>query len=196
LRESDLAEYPDPAGRSEHSRGLADRSIPLDWVDELSRDWKKKYPQLDLSSLSPLVRLARLSDLIDTVQSDVLEPFELTSSDYGVLATLRRAGRPYALSPSQLHGQLRRSSGGMTKILKRLEASGLVERRSDAEDGRKIQVTLTSRGRSLHDRVFRAFAAASNRLLAELTDGQKTEIDRALKQLHDQLEHLGDGEIS
>jgi len=166
----------------------------LDWVDELSLGWKKDYPQLEFSSLSPLVRLARLSAVMDSVQNDVLEPFELTSSDYGVLATLRSAGRPYALSPSQLHAQLRRSSGGMTKILKRLEASALIERKSDAEDGRKIQVTLTSRGRSLHDRVFRAFVAASDRLLTDLTIRQKTEIDHALKQLHDQLEHLEDGE--
>jgi DNA-binding MarR family transcriptional regulator len=134
-----------------------------------------------------------LGDLIDSIQNDVLEPFELTPSDYGVLASLRRAGRPYALSPSQLHGQLRRSSGGMTKILKRLEESGLVERKSDLEDGRKIRVTLTPRGLSLHDRVFRAFAAVSNRLLADLSNGQKTEIDRALKQLHEQMEGLGNG---
>ena len=165
---------------------------PLDWVEELTNSWKKEYPQLDVSSLPPLVRLARLGDLIDSIQNDVLEPFELTSNDYGVLAALQRAGRPYALSPSQLRGQLRRSSGGMTKILKRLEASGLIERKSDFEDGRKIRVILTRRGLSLHERVFRAFAAASHRLLAKLSMEQKTEIDRALKQLHDQLENLED----
>ena len=80
----------------------------------------------------------------------------------------------------------------MTKILKRLESSGLVERKSDFEDGRKVRVLLTPRGISLPDRVFRTFATASNRLLAELSNGQKTEIDRALKQLHDQLENLED----
>jgi DNA-binding MarR family transcriptional regulator len=84
----------------------------------------------------------------------------------------------------------------MTKILKRLEESGFVERKSDAEDGRKIRVTLTPRGLALHDRVFRAFAAASNRLLAKLSDQQKTEIDCALAQLHDQMEGLGDGAAS
>jgi DNA-binding MarR family transcriptional regulator len=162
----------------------------LDWVEELRKSWRKEYPQLDVSSLPPLVRLARLGDLIDSIQNDVLEPFELTSNDYGVLAALQRAGRPYALSPSQLGGQLRRSSGGVTKILKRLEESGLIERKSDFEDGRKVRVVLTLRGLSLHERVFRAFAAASHRLLAELSSEQKTEIDRALKLLQDQFENL------
>lgn len=134
-----------------------------------------------------------MSALIDTFQKDVLGPFELTSSDYAVLTALRSAGRPYALNPSQLHAQLWRSSGGMTKILKRLEESGLVERAPDMEDGRRIRVTLSARGLSLHDRVFRALAAASNRLLGGLTEPQKTEIDRALKRLHHHLEPLEDG---
>ena len=66
----------------------------MDWVEELGKSWKKEYPQLDVSSLSPLVRLARLGDLIDSIQNDVLEPFELTTNDYGVLAALQRAGDP------------------------------------------------------------------------------------------------------
>jgi DNA-binding MarR family transcriptional regulator len=196
LRESYLAEYPDPVGRAPRSGRPGDRRISLDWVDVLARGWKREYPQLDFSSLRPFVRLARLGALIEGIQNDVLEPFELTSSDYGALTALRNVGRPYALSPSQLHGQLRRSSGGMTKILKRLEESNLVERESDTEDGRKIRVTLTPRGLALHDRVFRAFTAASNRLLTKLTDQQKTEIDRALAQLHDQMEGLGDDTAS
>ena len=156
------------------------------------RGWKNEFPQLDLSSLPPLIRLARLSALIESFQTDVLEPFDLTPSDYGVLAALRGAGRPYALSPSHLHGQLRRSSGGMTKILKRLEAVDFIERTPDPEDGRKSRVVLTPRGLALHDRVFRAFAAESKRLLGELTHRQRDEIDRAMQLLHKELEALED----
>jgi DNA-binding MarR family transcriptional regulator len=161
-------------------------------MDELARSWEKEFPQLDVSSLPPLVRLARLSVLVDAFQRNVLEPFELASSDYDVLSTLRRAGRPYSMSPSQLYGQLHRSSGGMTKILKRLDESGLIEREPDPEDGRSIRVMLTTRGVSFHDRVFRAFAVTSNRLLARLTDRQKSEIDLALKLLLANLEDPGD----
>lgn len=160
----------------------------MDWIEELVSDWTKEDPQLDFSSLPPIIRLARLSTLIDRFQHDVLSPFELTPADYAVLATLRRAGRPYSLSPSQLYGQLRRSSGGMTKILKRLEESAFIERAPDPEDGRGLLVTLTGRGQSHHDRVFRAFAAASTRILATLSIQEKFEIDRVLKQTLDVLE--------
>ena len=99
----------------------------MDWIDELGTAWQREYPGVDVSTLPPLVRLARLSLLIEAFQHEVLAPFELTPSDYGVLAMLRRAGKPYQLSPSDLTSRLERSSGGMTKILKRLEAGGLVE---------------------------------------------------------------------
>lgn len=160
----------------------------MDWVEELARDWAQEDPQLDFSSLPPIIRLARLGTLVDAFQNQVLAPFELTPADYAVLATLRRAGPPFSLSPSQLYGQLRRSSGGMTKILKRLEESMLVERSRDPEDGRGMLVTLTTRGLTLHDRVFRGFAAASSRLLATLSTQEKSDIDRALKQTLDALE--------
>ena len=133
----------------------------MEWIDDITRGWASEYPDLDLSSLPPLVRVARLGVLIEAFQHDVLEPFGLSPSDYGVLATLRRSGPPYALNPSQLYSLLRRSSGGMTKILKRLEQAELVERTPDPEDGRGSRVSLTARGLSLQDRVFLAFVTAS-----------------------------------
>ena len=141
--------------------------MEMDWFEDFERGWAGEYADLDVSNLPPLVRLARLGVLIEAFQHDVLEPFELTPSDYGVLAALRRAGPPYSLKPTQLYSRLRRSSGGMTKILKRLEQSGLVERTPDPDDGRGTKVTLTDRGRTLQDRVFQAFLAATSSLLRE-----------------------------
>jgi len=155
----------------------------MDWFDDFERGWEAEYSDLDISNLPPLVRLARLGVLIEAFQHDVLEPFDLTPSDYGVLAALRRAGVPYALKPSQLYSRLRRSSGGMTKILKRLEAADLVERTPDPDDGRGTRVTLTARGRSLQDRVFHAFIAATSSLMAPLSEHQKRSADHSLGEM-------------
>lgn len=155
----------------------------MEWFDDLNRSWESEYGDLDLSNFPPLVRLARLGVLIDAFQHDVLEPFELTPSDYGVLAALRRAGQPYALKPTQLYSRLRRSSGGMTKILKRLEESELIERTPDPDDGRGSRVTLTPRGHSLQERVFHAFITATTSLMAPLTAHQKRAADHSLGEL-------------
>jgi DNA-binding MarR family transcriptional regulator len=160
----------------------------MDFVDELAVSWRREFPGLDTSTLPPLVRLARLMILGEGFQRAVLAPFELTAGDYAVLAALRRTGRPYALSPSQLYGRLERSSGGMTKILKKLEELGLVRRSPDPEDGRGSRVALTRAGLEMHDRVFGAFLSASQDLLGPLPDARRREVDRALRTLVDAFE--------
>jgi len=155
----------------------------MDWFGDFERGWELEYSDLDVSNLPLLVRLARLGVLIDAFQHDVLEPFELTPGDYGVLASLRRVGAPYSLKPSQLYIRLNRSSGGMTKILKRLEEAALVERTPDPDDGRGSRVTLTARGQSLQDRVFHAFLAATSSLMAPLRGHQKRAADESLGEL-------------
>lgn len=154
-----------------------------DWIEGLGTAWRREFRGLDTRALPPLVRLARLGVLLATFESEVLRPFELARSDYGVLAMLRRAGPPYELSPSQLTGELDRSSGGMTKILKRLEDAGWVRRQPDPDDGRGSRVSLTKAGLELQERVFHAFLAASQDLLAPLSAAGLRETDRALRRL-------------
>ncbi len=160
----------------------------MDWIDELEDAWGREYPDLETAPLPPLVRLARLSLLIEEFQRAVLEPFELSPGDYGVLAALRRAGAPYALSPGRLTSNLRRSTGGMTKILKRLEERGYLERAPDPEDGRGSRVGLTRRGRPVQERVFHAFLSASSDLLEPLGARRLQATDRSLRVLVDAFE--------
>ena len=155
----------------------------MDWIDDLSVAWRREYPSLDTSALPPLVRVARLAILIESFQRAVLEPFELTASDYSVLAALRRAGKPYRLSPSLLYSRLQRSSGGMTKMLKRLEERGLVQRAPDPEDGRGSLVSLTRSGVRTQEQVFNSFLSASDDLLAGLGVQEKRAVDDALRVL-------------
>ena len=155
----------------------------MDWIDDLSRAWSREYPDFDTASFPPLVRLARLGLLIERFQQEVVAPFEISAGDYGVLAALRRAGRPYALKPSELYVRLHRSSGGMTKTLKKLEEQGLVERSPDPNDGRGSLVSLTPVGLELQDEIFQAFLLASQSLLAPLSESRLSADDEALREL-------------
>jgi DNA-binding MarR family transcriptional regulator len=160
----------------------------MTWIDDLSTAWDREYPDLDVRTLPPMVRLARLSVLIESFQNEVLEPFELTPSDYGVLAALRRSGAPYEMSPSKLYSRLERSSGGMTKILKRLDEQGLVTRSKDPEDGRGSLVALTPAGVDVQERVFNAFLSATQDLLQDVSVSELRVVDGALQQLLDAFE--------
>jgi DNA-binding MarR family transcriptional regulator len=160
----------------------------MDWIDDLSSAWEREYPDLDTSTFPPMVRLARLSVLIESFQQAVLSPFELSSGGYGVLAALRRAGPPYQLSPSALYNRLQRSSGGMTKTLKRLEDQGLVVRSPDPEDGRGSLVSLTATGTDTQERVFNAFLSATQSLLDPMPETGLKETDQVLRDLLDIFE--------
>jgi DNA-binding MarR family transcriptional regulator len=155
----------------------------MDWIDEFSAAWAREYPDTDTTSLLLITTLTRLSMLIDTYQQETLEPFNLAPSDYSVLAALRRAGAPYELAPSDLYSTLERSSGGMTKMLKRLESLGFVKRARDPNDGRSTLVSLTPSGMDVEEGAFNKFLSSAHELLEGIPSGKLKEIDRSLRSL-------------
>jgi MarR family transcriptional regulator, organic hydroperoxide resistance regulator len=54
----------------------------------------------------------------------------------------------------------------ITKMLRRLESCGLVERKANAEDARSLRVYLTGRGRALEEPVSRCWERAEQTVLA------------------------------
>jgi DNA-binding MarR family transcriptional regulator len=69
----------------------------------------------------------------------------------GVLATLRRSGKPYRFTPSELIDSMMLISGTMTNWLDKLEYKGLISREHSKEDRRKVSVQLTKDGLILID---------------------------------------------
>jgi DNA-binding MarR family transcriptional regulator len=173
---------------AEEKSGLGEAG---DWTDELAEAWAREHPEADVAPLPPLVRLARLGILIDAFQTRMLQPFGLTPADYTVLAALRRVGAPYRSSPSQLYSVLHRSSGGMSKMLKRLEERRLVERFADPHDGRGSLVGLTEAGVAMQEKVFTDLLNGTHELLAPVSPGQLADIDQSLRVLLDAFESRG-----
>ncbi|MCU0656327.1 MAG: MarR family transcriptional regulator [Polyangiaceae bacterium] len=78
----------------------------------------------------------------------LLEPLGLTYPQYLVLLVLFE-GEPRSVR--ELGEALGLDSGTLTPLLKRLEASGLVKRKRDAEDERVVRVSLTRKAMALHE---------------------------------------------
>ena len=99
----------------------------------------------------------------------LLEPLGLTYPQYLVMLVLWQDD---GLMVSQLGERLVLDSGTLTPLLKRLEASGHVQRLRDTVDERRVMVQLTSTGRALRTRAGRvpaAVALATGCELAEIT---------------------------
>ena len=152
-----------------------------DWVEDIFTAWDREFPQEDTTALKTMTRLARLDVLLADFQQQCLSPLGLVMTDFMLLASLRRLGPPYQATPSALYNVMERSSGGMTKIIKRLEAMGLVARLPDPDDGRGSLVRLTKRGINIHGKAFHRFAEGSNALLTEASASRCKELDRSLQ---------------
>jgi DNA-binding MarR family transcriptional regulator len=100
-----------------------------------------------------------------------------------VLATLRRSGEPYMLSPTELYEAAMISSGGMTNRIDRLERAGLVERRSDPNDRRGKLIALTDAGRRVIDETIDRHVANEERLLSVLTPAEQEKLNVLLRKL-------------
>src|SRR5204863_7499174 len=87
----------------------------------------------------------------------------LDAGEFDVLATLRRAGAPYALRPTELYTSLMISSGGLTARLDRLEAAGLIRRRAAKDEARSVVVELAPAGKKRFEAAFRAELELENK---------------------------------
>jgi DNA-binding MarR family transcriptional regulator len=154
-----------------------------DHVDAVRAQWAAVRPDLDTSPVSVIARLGRATAFVDAGINARLADFGLTREAWDVLASLRRAGPPFRLSPTQLYVGLMRSSGAMTHRLAGLERAGLVKRVPDLQDGRSVLVQLTRRGLRVVERVAPEHLANERVLLSALTEDELKTLAGLLRKL-------------
>ncbi|MGY2490598.1 MarR family winged helix-turn-helix transcriptional regulator [Cupriavidus sp. CP313] len=152
-----------------------------DHVDGILAQWARERPDLDASPMGVIGRLGRLNRHTSRAIEAALGETGLQPWEFDVLATLRRAGPPYALSPGALIGSLMITSGTMTNRLDHLERAGLVRRQPNPEDRRGLLVELTEAGRERVDRALELHVANEHRLLADLTATERAQLAALLR---------------
>ncbi|WP_084418023.1 MarR family winged helix-turn-helix transcriptional regulator [Henriciella litoralis] len=110
------------------------------------------------------------SNLINRLYRPVLSELGLTYPQYLVMLALWESS---PRTVGALGEALYLDSGTLTPLLKRMEQAGLVERKRDPEDERRVQVSLTDQGRAL-----RKQAEQVPETLTQGFDGDPAEVDR------------------
>ncbi|MCX4509034.1 MULTISPECIES: MarR family winged helix-turn-helix transcriptional regulator [Streptomyces] len=146
-----------------------------DPVDAITAQWAAVRPELDTVPMAVFGRIYRLSSAMALRIDKAYKPFGIARGEFDVLATLRRSGEPYTLSPRQLSATLMLTTGGMTGRLDRLERAGLLSRSPDPHDRRGLRVTLSDRGRALVDEAVEAGLAAQREALESALDEEEAE---------------------
>lgn len=154
-----------------------------DDVDRIVAAWQAERPDLDSSPLQVLSRVTRISKHLDRLRRAVFSVHGIDVWEFDMLSTLRRAGKPYQLTPTELMAQTLVTSGAMTNRINRLVARGLVSRQADPEDGRRVVVVLAEAGRKLVDRAFKDLLLAEQRALEPLNPSERAELGGLLRSL-------------
>src|ERR1700760_4543339 len=137
----------------------------FDGVDRIIEQWRTERPELDTGAMAIFGRIFRLARNGGEATEHAYAAYGIGRAEFDVLATLRRSGEPYRLSPGALAASMMLSSGGTTARLDRLEKAGLVERSPSPTDRRGVLVRLTPRGVAIVDQAVGAGLAEQQRLL-------------------------------
>jgi DNA-binding MarR family transcriptional regulator len=117
--------------------------MPRNLQTELKRS--KPFSSLEQEAM---LSLARTAARLDHDMLDVLKPYRLTPTQYNALRILRGAG-PDGLCRNEVRDRLVARVPDATRLLDRLEETGLVVRGREGGDRRFVRARITRKGLDL-----------------------------------------------
>ncbi len=153
----------------------------MDHVDKILAQWRTERPDLEVAPMGLIGRVKRLMAHLSQEMAKTWAEHGLNAASFDVLATLRRSGPPFALSPGDLMASTMVTSGTMTNRIDQLAKAGLVERKQSDEDRRSFMICLTEKGFRVIDAAVGAHVATQAKLVSGLSEEDREKLDSLLK---------------
>jgi DNA-binding MarR family transcriptional regulator len=176
---------------SPSSSGRANE-IAADDADRIQRAWERERPGTPTASIGVITRIWRIGKLLADERRRTLARLGIDAATLDLLATLRRAGRPYRLTAGAIAERTLVSAGAISQRVARAEREGLVARERSGDDGRVTYVTLTAKGHALIERSVDDLLRYEESLLAALTPTQRDDLAELLRILLASLTRRGE----
>ncbi|MGV0977860.1 MarR family winged helix-turn-helix transcriptional regulator [Empedobacter falsenii] len=154
-----------------------------DLIDALIADWNIERPDLDVDAMQIVGRVMKLGKIFENRASLALKENGIYYTDLDVLATLRRSGKPYQLTPKQLMESVVITSGAMTALLNRLTKLELIYRAADENDGRISLAGLTVKGKKIIDEAIKKRFDEAKNSIQILNKKEQEDLSILLKKL-------------
>lgn len=121
----------------------------------------------------------RTADVLRRFFSAVIEPYGITHQQYNVLRILRGA-RSGGLPTLTIIERMIEQTPGITRLLDRLEAKGLVKRERGTADRRQVFCQITPAGLALLEKLDQPINEADNKALEMLDPTEQAQLIRLL----------------
>jgi DNA-binding MarR family transcriptional regulator len=141
-------------------------------------DEARRRGHANVAQLRLCFQLLSLSSAIDRDCASRLAPHGLSEGRFIVLFLLHGAGG--TLPPHELAERAGVTRATISGLLDGLQREGLLQRRSDAEDGRRLQIVLTAQGQRLAERLFEQHSNWIGGLFDGLDAGEQQQLSQLL----------------
>jgi DNA-binding MarR family transcriptional regulator len=116
-----------------------------------------------------ILSIARTAALLEHGHTEELKPFNLTPTQYNVLRILRGASEN-GLCRNEVGERLVTRVPDVTRLLDRMESSGLIVRQRGGSDRRFVTTRITDKGLKVLEKIDRELPLIHNRQLGHLSE--------------------------
>jgi DNA-binding MarR family transcriptional regulator len=172
-------------GRSPDLRAAAIE--PTDRIDGLLANWPGvREHHVDAVALS--TRLLAIGRVMERLLARACADYGISKVDMIILGTLSRLPAPHEGAPTALSQIAVLSPPGITKRLDQLEQRKLIVRLQGTQDRRTQVVSLTARGRRVHDEIARHNFSSNYAAIFAMPAAQRDQLNAYLRRLLRDLE--------
>ncbi len=140
---------------------------------------------IDLLSIPPLIFREIRGKLMKTTLADI--DVDITPLHFEILRLLEKEGR---LHVAEIGEKLHVAKAQMTRLIDKLSALNMVERKTDIADRRTVNITLTAQGRVFLEEHKSRLVRTAMETMSRLTDEELEDLADTLKKLRDVLSKL------
>ena len=145
-----------------------------------------KRRRFDSLEQEATLSIARTADQLNICFARLFREFGLTPSQYNVLRILRGEGNPLPIL--EVADRMLTVVPGITGLIDRLEAMGLLARDRSTEDRRVVFVAITPQGLALLGKLDAPEAAMHKRLIGHLSSAELRELIGLLEKARQPLD--------
>jgi DNA-binding MarR family transcriptional regulator len=157
--------------------------VEPDAVDEIALQWSRERPDMPVDSIGLVARILRIAKIVTDERRRTLSALGIDSATFDLVATLRRSGSPYRMSPTGLAEACLVSGGAITQRVARAEDAGLVRATRTDPGRRTLTVELTSHGHQVVERDIEALIGRERELVAHMPAVEREQLADLLRSL-------------